>query len=197
MALNELLLGSASPRRKELLAYLGYAVSQVTINADESHPSNLKGSEIAEFIALQKAKAYSKTIEENQLLLTADTVVWHKGKHLAKPLDAQHAKEMLSSLSGQTHEVYTAVALQSSSLTHSFSERTEVQFRKLREEEIDFYIAKYKPFDKAGAYGIQEWIGMVGIERIGGCYFNVVGLPLQRLYTELRGMGFHPNLKSE
>ena len=197
MALTELLLGSASPRRKELLFNLGFSVSQVKIVADESHPSELVGNEIAEYIAIEKAKAYSNPILENQLLITADTVVWHNRKHLAKPKDASEAKEMLRSLSNQTHEVFTAVALRSSNMTHCFSEKTKVKFRALLQEEIDFYIAKYKPFDKAGAYGIQEWIGMIGIERIEGCYYNVVGLPLQRLHAELKRLDFHPNLVSE
>jgi len=197
MALDQLLLGSASPRRKELLSQLGFPITQVVINADEDHPSELKGKEIAEYIALQKAKAYTQSLMPNQLLLTADTVVWSQNMHLAKPKDEEQAKQMLTSLSGNTHEVFTGVALRSSKHIHCFSERTKVHFRPLKEEEIDYYIAHYRPFDKAGAYGIQEWIGMVGIERIEGCYFNVVGLPLQRLYAELKSMGFHPSLKAE
>lgn len=153
---------------------------------DESYPSGLSGTEIAEHISRKKAEAYRPTISTDELVITADTIVYLDGKVLGKPKDEQEAKEMLHALSGKTHDVITGVSLLTHSNLHTFSSTSKVTFSDLSDEEIAYYVGNYHPTDKAGAYGIQEWIGYVGVERIEGSYFNVMGLPVQKLYSELK-----------
>lgn len=180
----KLILGSGSPRRKELLAQLGYEFTVRTSDMDERPPADLKGSEIAEFLAAEKSDHI--TVSEHELLITADTVVWNRGLSLAKPSDRNEAIAMLKALSGGAHEVITGVCLRSEIQKVTFSETTIVHFKELSDSDIAFYVDHYKPFDKAGGYGIQEWIGMIGIHKIEGSYFNVVGLPVDRLDSELQ-----------
>ena len=181
-----ILLASKSPRRRELLAQLGIPFSFVDIDIDEHIATPLPASQVAESLALLKAGAFSAPIAEDQVLLTADTVVVHQEQVLGKPHSQQEAVTMLQSLSGCAHQVYTGVCLRNARRTVSFTECTQVHVRPLAMNEINYYVDKYQPFDKAGSYGIQEWIGMVGIERIEGCFYNVMGLPVSRLYTELQ-----------
>ena len=180
----KLILGSGSPRRKELLTQLGYEFTVRTSDMDERPPADLKGSEIAEFLAAEKSDHI--TISEHELLIAADTVVWNRGLSLAKPSDRNEAIAMLKALSGGAHEVITGVCLRSEIQKVTFSETTIVHFKELSDSDIAFYVDHYKPFDKAGGYGIQEWIGMIGIHKIEGSYFNVVGLPVDRLDSELQ-----------
>lgn len=181
-----LLLGSKSPRRRELIARLGIPCRTVDIDVEETLSHSTAASEVAETLARKKCEAFGDELGENEVLVTADTVVVHEGRVMGKPHSREEAVEMLRLLSGNVHQVYTGVALRRRSGSYSFSERTDVHFARLSEEEIGYYVDVYKPFDKAGAYGIQEWIGMVGIERIEGCYYNVMGLPVARLYKELK-----------
>lgn len=181
-----IILASNSPRRKELLEGLGIEYKVKTLpDVDESYPETLIGEQIPLFIARKKAEAYIDTIEDNELIITADTIVWLDGKVLGKPEDSAHAKEILASLSGKTHQVMTGVCITTKDIRKEFVSVTDVTFNTLSMEEIDHYVINYKPFDKAGAYGIQEWIGYIGVQSISGSYFNVVGLPIQRLYREL------------
>ena len=182
----KVILASGSPRRRELLSGLGidYTI-KVLPDVNEAYPETLKGEDIPLYIAREKAEAYLKGIESDELMITADTIVWLDNEVLGKPTDEQQAKVMLRMLSGKTHHVITGVCLTTSEFQKSFTTTTEVTFAKLSEEEIDYYVEKYRPLDKAGAYGIQEWIGFVGVEAINGSYFNVMGLPIQRLYKEL------------
>ena len=182
----KVILASGSPRRRELLSGLGidYAI-KVLPDVNEAYPEILKREDIPLYIAREKAEAYLKEIESDELIITADTIVWLDNEVLGKPTDEQQAKVMLRMLSGKTHHVITGVCLTTSEFQKSFTTTTEVTFAKLSEEEIDYYVEKYRPLDKAGAYGIQEWIGFVGVEAINGSYFNVMGLPIQRLYKEL------------
>lgn len=152
----------------------------------EIYPLGLSGREIAEYLAGEKASLFRGEISDNEIVITADTIVWCNNEVLCKPADAEDAKRMIRALSGNTHEVITGVSLLSTSRQKTFSESTKVTFEDLSDEEIDYYIEQYKPYDKAGAYGIQEWIGLAACSRIEGSYFNVVGLPVQRLYKELR-----------
>jgi septum formation protein len=183
---KELILASASPRRKWLMDELGVSFSVQPKNVEEIYPDDLKREEIPLFLSNLKADAFSEEELEGKIVLTADTIVWLNDRELQKPVDLEEAKRMIRLLSGNTHEVYTAITLRTSQKTISDFDRTEVHFRELTEDEIDFYVQKYKPLDKAGAYGIQEWIGYIGIDRIDGCYFNVMGLPLRKVYA-----GFH------
>lgn len=185
-----IILASNSPRRKELLAGLGLKFDVRTMpGIDESFPDHLSGEEIALHISSNKASAYLDTLSEDELLITADTIVYLKGRVLGKPVDAADACRMLHELSGCTHQVITGVTIATRERQHSFASVSEVTFASLTDEEIDYYISYYRPFDKAGAYGIQEWIGFIGVERIEGSYFNVMGLPVQRLYAELKQFG--------
>ena len=188
-------LASNSPRRKELLSGLGVNFSVKTLpDVDESFPDTLKGEEIPLFIARKKADAYkvlfssvtSNEVEKPLLVITADTIVWIEDEVLGKPANATEARAMLSKLSGKKHQVITGVCLTTASWQKSFAAVSEVQFSSLTEEEMDYYIQNYCPYDKAGAYGVQEWIGFIGVESIQGSYFNVMGLPIQRLYRELK-----------
>ena len=180
-----LILSSNSPRRKELLAGLDIPFEvRVIEDIDESYPDSLPTGEIAEYIAQKKAAAYK--VGNDDVLITADTIVVLDDQILGKPADAEEAKQMLRSLSGKTHHVITGVCLKSRDQQHHFSVISEVTFKTLAEDEISYYVENYKPFDKAGAYGIQEWIGYIGVTGLSGSYFNVMGLPVQRIYEELK-----------
>ena len=184
---KHLLLASASPRRRELLSALDTDMHVVELHdVDESYHESLEAEQVPEYIACKKRDAYdSSLLNDNDVLVTADTVVILDGKVLGKPHDAKEAAEMLRAMSGKTHTVVTGVALTTRSTSVSFSTRTLVTFDNLTDEQINYYIERYKPFDKAGAYGIQEWIGYIGIKGIDGCYYNVMGLPLHDLYSKL------------
>ena len=179
-------LGSASPRRKQLLSELGIEFSIKTTQKEEKYPENLDGAEIAEFLAKQKAEVISKELTGNYLLITADTIVIQNNEILHKPTDKDEAQRILQNLSGKSHKVISGVCIKSAKKEVVFSSETEVTFNKLSEDEIRFYIEKFKPFDKAGSYGIQQWIGYIGIEKIKGSYNNVVGLPTAELYQKLK-----------
>ena len=199
----KILLGSQSPRRRELLAGLDVDFRVVAIDADEHYPEGLTGGDIPYYISRAKAEAYTAPLAEDEVLLTADTIVWvpapqHAiddnrrqdacvlgGVMLGKPRDEEEARAMLRMLSGRMHEVYTGVTLRTREGMRTIADKTEVWFRTLTEEEIDYYVEKYKPLDKAGAYGVQEWIGYVGVTKMVGSYFNVMGLPVERVWELL------------
>ncbi len=182
-----IILASNSPRRKELLGGLGIPFEvKVLPDIEENYPENLPVTEIAEFIAREKAAAYVQVMDEHDLVITADTVVIAQGEVMGKPIDADDARRMLQKLSGCKHQVVTGVCLTTRQVQRHFSVITDVTFKQLSDEEINYYIERYQPFDKAGAYGIQEWIGYIGVTGLEGSYFNVMGLPVQRIYTELR-----------
>ena len=182
-----IVLASNSPRRKELMSGLGvdYVVKTLP-DVDESYPDTLQGTEIPAYISREKADAYKSLIQPDELLITADTIVWLNGEVLGKPKGREGAIDMLRKLSGTSHQVITGVFLTTSDWQKSFTAVTDVTFATLTEEEIIYYVDKYTPMDKAGAYGVQEWIGFIGVESISGSYFNVMGLPIQRLYQELK-----------
>ena len=183
----KVILASNSPRRKELLSGLGIDFEVRTISGiDESYPHTLRGEDIPVFISGKKAEAYRQTMAENEMIITADTIVYDNGRVLGKPKGREEAIEMLHELSGHAHEVITGVTIAAKQKTVQFASTSKVFFASLTDEEIVYYVDNYKPFDKAGAYGIQEWIGYVAVTRIEGSYFNVMGLPIQRLYTELK-----------
>ncbi|MBR3896935.1 MAG: septum formation protein Maf [Bacteroidaceae bacterium] len=182
-----IILASNSPRRRELLSGLGLDYEVRTLpGIDESYPPTLQGEEIPVYISSTKASAYLDALKENELLITADTIVWLDGRVLGKPSDEEEARLMLRDLSGKTHQVITGVTLATTSFQKSFASVSQVTFATLTEEEINYYVTHYHPMDKAGSYGVQEWIGFIGVERIEGSYFNVMGLPVQRLYRELK-----------
>ena len=183
----KIILESNSPRRKELLSGLGVDYEVKTLpDVDESYPDGLSGEEIAKHIARGKAEAYRSLIQADELVITADTIVWLDGTVMGKPKDEEEAKDMLMRLSGKTHQVITGVCLTTASTQKTFATVTDVTFATLTDEEVDYYVTRYQPMDKAGSYGVQEWIGFVGVENLSGSYFNVMGLPIQRLYTELK-----------
>lgn len=185
--MKKIILASNSPRRRELLAGLGYTYEvRVLKDIDESYPESLQGSEVASYISRAKAEAYRATMAADELIITADTIVCLNNQVLGKPADEAEAIAMLRSLSGRTHQVYTGVTIVTSEATSTFVSCSDVTFAALTDEEICYYVTNYRPMDKAGAYGIQEWIGYIGVERIEGSYFNVMGLPVQRLYTEMK-----------
>ena len=181
-----IVLASNSPRRKELMSGLGvdYVVKTLP-DVDESYPDTLQGEEIPAYISREKAEAYQSMIEPDELLITADTIVWMNGEVLGKPKDREDAIRMLRKLSGASHQVITGVCLTTKGWQNSFTVTTDVTFAVLSEEEIVYYVDKYSPMDKAGAYGVQEWIGFIGVESISGSYSNVMGLSVQKLYREL------------
>ena len=199
-----IILGSQSPRRRELMSGLDIPFTAITIDADETFPSHLQAGDIPLYIARAKARAYEANLVEGDLLITSDTIVWLNGQMLGKPRDKEEAKQMLRQLSGQTHQVYTAVCFTwinnptsssttlhnptpSSTIQHDeWVDSTDVTFRVLTEQEIDYYVEKYMPLDKAGAYGVQEWIGYVGVTRMEGSYFNVMGFPICHVYERLK-----------
>ena len=199
-----IILGSQSPRRRELMSGLDIPFTAITIDADETFPSHLQAGDIPLYISRAKARAYEANLVEGDLLITSDTIVWLNGQMLGKPRDKEEAKQMLRQLSGQTHQVYTAVCFTwinnptpssttlhnptpSSTIQHDeWVDSTDVTFRVLTEQEIDYYVEKYMPLDKAGAYGVQEWIGYVGVTRMEGSYFNVMGFPICHVYDWLK-----------
>ena len=183
----KIVLASNSPRRKELLGGLGLPLEVRTKQGiDESYPEGLNGEQIALHISKKKAEAYKSDMADDELIITADTIVYVDGEVLGKPKDKEDARRMFKLMSGREHQVITGVCVVAKEKTMQFASVTDVTFTQLEDEEIDYYINNYKPYDKAGAYGIQEWIGYVGITGIRGSYFNVVGLPVQRLYTALK-----------
>ena len=183
----KVLLASNSPRRKELLQGIDIDFEiKVLPDIDESYPSSLPVDEVAEFIAEKKASSYTNNLKEDELLITADSVVILDGAIFGKPNNKEEAKEMLFALSGKAHRVVSGVCLATLKKQISFSVTSEVLFSELSCEEIEYYIDRYSPFDKAGSYGIQEWIGYIGVEHLSGSYFNIMGLPIQRLYRELK-----------
>ncbi len=193
--LKKIILASGSPRRRELLAGLGMPFEVVVLpDVDESYPDTVKADDVPEYLAQKKAEAYTSLLtEDGKLVITADTVVILDGRIFGKPKNAEEAIQMLRTLSGKTHHVITGVCLMTRGQKHHFSVRTEVTFKVLAECEIDYYINTYyintyQPFDKAGAYGIQEWIGYIGCTGLKGSYYNVMGLPVQRIYEELEKM---------
>ena len=182
----KILLASNSPRREELLRGIDIDFEiKVLPNIDESYPLDLPVEEVAEFVAQMKAKSYISILKEDELLITADTVVVLDGTIYGKPINKKDAAEMLRSLSGRTHRVISGVCLTSITKQTSFSVASDLEFEQLTVEEIEYYIERYSPFDKAGSYGVQEWIGYIGVKHINGSYFNIMGLPIQRLYREL------------
>jgi len=182
-----IILASQSPRRQELLKGIDIPFIVKTIDGlEENYPETLVREEIPLFLAELKADAFKEHLDNNTLLITADTIVWLEGKVLGKPEDLIHAKEMLQSLSGKEHEVITGVCIQTKQKKVSFTATSAVRFATLTEDEIDYYLENYSPLDKAGSYGVQEWIGYIAVEHIEGSYFNVMGLPIQRLYRELK-----------
>ncbi|MBQ5730404.1 MAG: septum formation protein Maf [Bacteroidaceae bacterium] len=183
----KIILASASPRRRELLAGLDldFLVKSLP-DVDESFPETLAGGEIPLYISKKKADAYLPSMADDELVITADTIVWLDGKALGKPVDEADARRMLHNMSGKTHAVFTGVTITTKNEQRSFVAQSNVSFAVLNDDEVDYYIQKYKPMDKAGAYGAQEWIGYIGMENIEGSYFNVMGLPVQRLYSELK-----------
>jgi septum formation protein len=179
------ILASKSPRRQELLRELGINFSVEILDVDESFPKRLYREEIPVFLAKQKAKPFSGKLTNNDLLITADTIVWLNGEVFGKPADKEEAIEILQKLSDNEHQVISGVCLTSVQKQKSFFSVSNVRFKKLSASEINFYIDEYKPYDKAGAYGIQEWIGYIGITHIEGSFYNVMGLPVQQLYSEI------------
>ncbi len=185
MAFN-IILASNSPRRKELLTMAGFEFVVKSKNVEENHPDGMKQQDIPVHLAQKKAKALLPEITANDVIIGADTIVLLNGKIYEKPMDREDAINMLTALSGQIHEVITGVCIVSKQKEILFSETTKVYFNELKREEIEFYVDNYKPFDKAGSYACQEWIGAVAIKRFEGDYFNVVGLPINRVYQELK-----------
>jgi len=181
-----IILASRSPRRQELLRQLGIRFDVVVKDYCEDYPRGLQGEEIACFLSVEKSKLFKDDIKVNEIVITADTIVWCRGKVLGKPESSEEAWLMLRELSGNTHEVITGVTILSETREITFTDLTKVTFEELSDEEIKYYVDVFRPFDKAGAYGIQEWIGLAACSRIEGSYFNVVGLPVQRLYEELK-----------
>lgn len=182
---TNIILASQSPRRKELLAGLGLQFSTISLDIDETFDRNeFKKEQITEYLSAKKAKAYTD-IQPNDLIITSDTTVWVDDESLEKASNREEAYEMIKKLNGKTHSVYTSVTIRSLEKEVTFSDETQVTFSDLTDEEIYFYIDNYKPFDKAGAYGVQEWIGYIGVDNMNGSYFNVMGLPTHKLYKEL------------
>ena len=180
----QIILASQSPRRQELLRGLNIPFEVQTIDVEEDYPAELFAEEIPCYLAEKKANAYS--LSENTMLITADTIVWLENRVLGKPRDREEAVKMLNKLSGKTHEVITGVCITTKMKRKTFFAVSCVRFAKFTQEEIEFYVEKYRPYDKAGAYGVQEWIGYIGVEHIEGSFYNIMGLPTQRLYAELK-----------
>lgn len=181
----QLILGSNSPRRQELLRSLGFDFLNKPLNVDESFPVDLQAEEIPLYLAEKKADAYDEELKDTEILITADTIVWCSGKAFNKPANFVEGKKMLETLSGKMHEVYTGVCLKSGNKQTTFYDVSKVYFKKLKTEEIEYYLTNYSPYDKAGGYGVQDWIGYIGIDKIEGSFYNVMGLPVKELYEEL------------
>lgn len=182
-----IILASNSPRRRELLSGIDIPFEvRVLPSIDEAHPAELRGGDIPLYISRKKADAYRNAIAADELIITADTIVWLEDAVLEKPHDEAEARAMLRNLSGKTHEVFTGVTLTTKERQESFVAASKVQFAELSDDEIDYYVSHYHPLDKAGAYGVQEWIGYIGVEYIEGSFFNVMGLPVRRVYEALK-----------
>ena len=181
-----IILASRSPRRQQLLRELGLKFDVLVKDYRETYPETFRREEIAGYLAHEKAISFMNEISDNDIVIAADTIVWCNNKVLGKPLDYEDSVRMLKEISGNTHEVITGVCLYSTSNEKVFSESTKVTFEALSDDEIKYYVDKFEPYDKAGAYGIQEWIGIAACSHIEGSYFNVVGLPVHRLYRELK-----------
>jgi septum formation protein len=186
LAIHNLVLGSASPRRQALLKEAGFDFDTITADIEEDFSEDLKAQEIPLFLSKLKSDNLIKSLGVNQILITADTIVWLNNKALNKPNDFKDACRMLTELSGKQHEVFTGVSITSHKKQVSFFVRTAVYFKALTHEEIEFYVTNYKPYDKAGAYGAQDWIGLIAVEKLEGSYFNVMGLPVKELYEHLK-----------
>lgn len=184
----KLILASGSPRRQQFFKDLELDFEIRLKEVEEIYPPNLKREEITNFLAELKAAAFEGDLQENEILITSDTIVWHNNKALGKPTDKQDAVVILKSLSNATHEVITSVCFKTNSKTHLLYEVTKVTFNELSDEAINYYIDNYKPFDKAGAYGIQEWIGFIGVSKIEGSYANVMGMPVDKVYDYLSNL---------
>lgn len=180
----QIILASNSPRRKQFLKDLGLTFTVKPANVNEEYPSQLQGKDIALYIAQQKASVFTN-LNTNEMVITCDTIVWIDNEALGKPENKEEAIQMLQQLSGKTHEVISAVCIKSNQKEQLFYDVTEVRFNNLNLLDIEYYVDTFKPFDKAGSYGIQEWIGLIGIEKINGSYTNVVGMPMEKLYNEL------------
>ena len=180
-----IILASSSPRRQQFLTDLGLQFTVQTIDVEEVYPKYLHGNEITSFLAELKANAFENELNEKDVLITADTIVRFSGKILGKPKDATDAKNMLKELSGQHHEVITSICIKTTKTSKIINDTTIVYFEKLSDEEIDYYIDTFKPFDKAGSYGIQEWIGFIGVKKIEGNYTTVMGFPVHKFYKEM------------
>jgi septum formation protein len=184
----KIILASASPRRQQFFKEMGLDFKVHPIHLDEIYPDHLKGNEISDYLAILKASGYKNKLGTKDILITSDTVVWHNSKSLAKPADPQEAFAMLRTLSNAWHQVITSVCFTTLDQQQTVHHCTKVKFKELTTEEIEYYIQNYNPFDKAGGYGIQDWIGLIGIEEIQGSYTNVVGLPTQLVYKTLMAM---------
>jgi septum formation protein len=183
---KKIILASGSPRRQQYCKELGLDFSIQLKEIEEIYPDDLTHHQITDFLAELKANAFENEIAENEILITSDTIVWHENKALGKPKNYDDAFQMITSMAGKTHEVITSVCIKTASKSEVFHSITKVTFVNLTKEEIDYYITNYKPYDKAGSYGIQEWIGLIGISKIEGSYPNVVGLPVDKLYAKLK-----------
>lgn len=179
------ILASKSPRRQQILKELGIPFEIQLKEVKEVYPEALKGAEITDYLAVLKAKPFKENLQNNELIITSDTIVWLENRALGKPHSEKDAINMLQHISGKKHQVISSICLTTKNFQKTFNDTTEVYFKQLSLEEIEYYIRKYQPFDKAGSYGIQEWIGYIGIEKIVGSYFNVMGLPVHKLYEEL------------
>lgn len=182
----KIILASQSPRRIELLNGLNIKFEVQVLDVNEDFPAQMVGVDIPMYLAEKKANVYKHIMDEHTMIITADTIVWHEGKVLGKPVDETDARRMLRALSGKTHQVITGVCISTLQRRKVFHVISDVRFARLTEAEIEYYLHNFKPYDKAGSYGVQEWIGFVGVEHINGSYFNVMGLPVQRLYNELK-----------
>lgn len=190
-----IILGSQSPRRRELMKGLDIPFTAITIDADESYPKDLQGGDIPLYISRAKARAYASKLTERDLLITSDTIVWLNGEMLGKPHSEAEAKQMLGRLSGHTHQVFTAVCFTTLYGQDTLVDSSDVTFRELMAEEIDYYVEHYRPMDKAGSYAIQEWIGYVGITRIEGSQYTVMGFPIEQVYMYLKEHGLSNSSK--
>ena len=179
------MLASGSPRRQQFMKEMDIDFEVRLKEVEEVYPENLQGTEITDFLALLKANSIKESLTDDEILITSDTIVWHEGKALGKPEDYDDAFAMLRSLSGKTHEVITSVCIMTNQNTDVFNDTTKVTFHSLQDDEIKYYIDNFQPYDKAGAYGIQEWIGLVAIAKIEGSYANVVGMPVEKVYHHL------------
>ncbi len=181
----KIILASASPRRQELLKSLGFHFSVQPSHADENFPGELREKDIPIYLAQKKAQAFERDLLRNEILITADTIVWCNEKIYNKPADFYEGKKMLQALSGKMHQVFTAVCLKGQHKTTTFYDESKVYFKNFKDEEIEYYLLNFKPYDKAGAYGVQDWLGYTGIEKIEGSFYNVMGLPVKKLYEQL------------